>query len=68
VDLDKNIEFMVSATIYCNSDGILNDNTYDYDTLGLPFMKNLGSVLYDFELTRKRKRIPDLSEFRITDY
>lgn len=60
-DLDKKIEFMVSATIYCNSDGILNDNKYDYDTLGFPFMKNLGKVLYDFETTRKKKRLPDLS-------
>jgi hypothetical protein len=64
VDFDKNIEFMVSATIYCNSDGILNDNNYDYDTIGLPFMKNLGRVLYDFELSRKRRRTPDLSALR----
>lgn len=64
VDFDKNIEFMVSATIYCNSDGILNDNNYDYQTIGLPFMKNLGRVLYDFELSRNRKRLPDLSEFK----
>ena len=64
VDFEKNIEFMVSATIYCNSDGILNDDNYDYDTIGLPFMKNLGRVLYEFELTRKRKRIPDLSNFK----
>jgi hypothetical protein len=64
VDFDKNIEFMVSATIYCNSDGILNDDNYDYQTIGLPFMKNLGRVLYDFELTRQRKRTPDLSNFK----
>jgi beta-lactamase class A len=64
VDFDKNIEFMVSATIYCNSDEILNDNNYDYQTVGFPFMKNLGRVLYEFELTRNRKRVPDLSEFK----
>jgi hypothetical protein len=64
VDFDKNIEFMVSATIYCNSDGILNDSNYDYQTIGLPFMKNLGRVLYDFEVNRNRKRTPDLSEFK----
>ncbi|HEY0680251.1 MAG TPA: serine hydrolase [Chitinophagaceae bacterium] len=61
VDLDKKVEFMVSATIYCNSDGILNDDKYDYDSVGYPFMKQLGRVLYDFELKRKRKRVPDLS-------
>jgi len=64
VDFEKNIEFMVSATIYCNSDGILNDSKYDYDTIGFPFMKNLGRLLYEYELTRERKNKPDLKEFR----
>jgi hypothetical protein len=35
VDLDKGIEFMLSATIYCHSDGILNDDKYDYDRLDI---------------------------------
>jgi hypothetical protein len=64
VDFEKQVEFMVSATIYCNSDGILNDDKYDYDTVGFPFMKHLGRVLYEFELTRKKKRLPDLSGFQ----
>lgn len=63
-DFNNNIEFMVSAVIYCNSDGILNDDHYDYETLGLPFMKNLGRVIYEQELKRKRSFIPDLSTFR----
>ncbi|MEO7120645.1 MAG: serine hydrolase [Ginsengibacter sp.] len=64
-DLDKNIEFFLSATIYCNSDGILNDDKYDYDSIGLPFMKNLGQVIYDYELKRKRQYQPNLSSFKI---
>ncbi len=63
-DYKNNIEFIVSAVIYCNSDGILNDDKYDYKTLGLPFLKNLGRVLYDYELKRNRKYKPDLSTFR----
>jgi hypothetical protein len=63
-DFDHHIEFMLSAVIYCNSDGILNDDKYDYESLGLPFMKNLGQVIYEHELTRKRSVIPDLSTFR----
>jgi hypothetical protein len=51
----------LSATIYCNSDGILNDDLYDYESVGLPFMKHLGQVIYDHELKRERKIIPDLS-------
>ncbi len=65
VDFDKNIEFMLSAGIYCNSDGILNDNKYDYDTVGFPFMKNLGELIYDYELKRERRYAPDLSEFKM---
>ncbi len=66
VDFDKKIEFMLSAAIYCNSDGVLNDSKYDYDSIGFPFMKNLGRVIYDYELTRERNHIPDLSTFRMT--
>jgi beta-lactamase class A len=61
VDFKNNIEFFVSATIYCNEDGILNDDHYDYQKTGFPFMKNLGKVLYDHELLRKKNMLPDLS-------
>jgi len=62
VDLEKNIEFFLSATIYCNTDGILNDDRYDYETIGLPFMKQLGKVIYDFEVKRQRAHQPVLKE------
>lgn len=61
VDFQNKIEFFVSATIYCNPDGILNDDRYDYESIGFPFMKNLGKILYDHELARKKNIIPDLS-------
>lgn len=67
VDFDKKIEFMLSALIYCNKDGILNDDKYDFDEVGLPFMKNLGRLIYDFELNRVRTCAPDLSTFKF-DY
>lgn len=66
-DFKNNIEFLLSATIYCNSDEIFNDDNYDYNTIGLPFMKELGKLIYDYELQRPRKRLPHLSDFR-TDY
>ena len=64
-DFEKNIEFMLSAIIYCNSDGIFNDDRYDYEKVGLPFMKHLGEVIYDFEAQRPRQYIPDLTEFKM---
>ncbi len=66
VDYKNKIEFFVSAVIYCNSDGILNDDKYDYETIGLPFMQNLGKVLYDHELKRNYKYRPDLSSVLFT--
>jgi hypothetical protein len=66
VDHDKQIEFMVSAAIYCNADGIINDDVYEYESIGLPFMKNLEKALYDRELKRKRNQVPDLSGFRFS--
>ncbi len=66
VDYKNKIEFFVSAIIYCNSDGILNDDKYDYKTIGKPFMKNLGRVIYDYELKRTYKKKPDLSSVLFT--
>ncbi len=65
VDFDKGIEFMLSAVISCNSDGIFNDEKYDYETVGFPFMGNLGRLIYDYESTRKKSRLPDLSQFKL---
>lgn len=64
VDFDKNVEFFLSAVIYCNSDGILNDDKYDYNSIGFPFMKNLGKAIYDYEINRNKKNIPDLSTLK----
>jgi hypothetical protein len=64
VDFKNNVEFMLSATIHCNTDGIYNDDHYDYETTGFPFLKNLGRVFYDYELKRERKYKPDLSSLK----
>lgn len=65
-DYRNNIEFMISAVIYCNSDGIFNDDKYDYDSTGYPFLRHLGRVIYDHELKRIRWRQPDISAFRFS--
>lgn len=64
VDFNQKVEFLLSATIYCNQDGILNDDKYDYETVGFPFMKHLGQLIYQYELNRPKSVLPDLSEFR----
>lgn len=66
VDFEKKVEFMLSAVIYCNSDEVLNDDQYDYDTVGFPFLKALGQVIYQHELGRARQVVPDLSRFKLS--
>ncbi len=54
VDTKNKIEFMLSATVYCNEDGIFNDDKYEYDSLGFPFLKHIGEVIYKKELMDRR--------------
>ncbi|MEO5683320.1 MAG: hypothetical protein ABIQ88_11805 [Chitinophagaceae bacterium] len=65
VDFKNNIEFMISACIYTNRDGVLNDDKYDYESIGYPFFKETGNIIYNYELTRPRRYNPDLSAFKI---
>jgi len=50
----KKIEFMLSAVIYTNKDQILNDGKYEYNSIALPFLAELGRQMYSFELSRKK--------------
>lgn len=63
-DLNNKIGFFLRATINCNPDGILNDDAYGYKETGLPFLKNLGRVIYEYEKNRSKKYLPDLSPFQ----
>ena len=64
-DFKNKVEFMLTATIYVNSDGVMNDNKYDYDNIGYPFLYKLGQCIYNYELKRERKYKPDLSGFNL---
>jgi hypothetical protein len=64
-DFKNNIEYMLSATLYVNSDEILNDGRYEYNNTGYPFLYQLGQAIYQYELHRKRKYQPDLSGFKM---
>ena len=63
VDFENNIEFILSAVIQSNNNQIYNDNTYEYETICLPFLKNLGQMIYDLELKRDKKIIPNFDKF-----
>ena len=66
VDFETGTEFFVTAVIYTNADDILNDDVYEYDSIGFPFFAELGEYLYQLELGRKKERAPDFSSFQFT--
>jgi len=65
VDFKNGIEFFLTAVVQSNDDGIYNDGKYEYETVCYPFMKNLGKVIYEFELNRNKKYQPDLSKYKM---
>lgn len=52
---ERSIEFMLSAVIYANEDGIINDGKYEYQTIALPFLAELGRQMYNYELRKKKE-------------
>ncbi|MDF4221803.1 serine hydrolase [Maribacter sp. M208] len=52
-DTKNNIDFLLTATILVNKDGIFNDDAYEYDEIGIPFLAQLGREIYQQELNRK---------------
>ncbi|GAA3917704.1 serine hydrolase [Hymenobacter algoricola] len=63
-DFDHGVEFLLSAVLYVNADEVLNDDKYEYDAIGLPFLRDLGRAVYDYERQRPRRYQPDLSRFK----
>ncbi len=61
LDTKNNIDYMLSATIYVNSDGVVNDSKYDEATIGFPFFKSIGAAFYKYELNRSRAFQPKLT-------
>ncbi len=62
IDYETKVEFILTAVIQSNDDEIYNDNTYEYETVSYPFLKNLGQKVYDFELQRSKKHQPNFKE------
>lgn len=65
VDFECRVEFFLSAVIYVNSDQVLKDGRYEYDSVGMPFLAELGRTVYEYELARRREFAPDLSTFKL---
>ncbi|WP_343764927.1 serine hydrolase [Gangjinia marincola] len=55
LDTQRNISFLLSATMLVNENRIFNDNSYEYEEIGIPFLAQLGRELYFYEVQRKRE-------------
>lgn len=53
-DTATGIEFMLSAVIYVNADGILNDDKYEYEQVGYPFFHELFRIIYQYESQQRK--------------
>ena len=52
-DSNAGIGFLLSATILVNANGVFNDDQYEYETIGIPFLAQLGRELYMYERSVK---------------
>ena len=50
---EDTIEFFLTATVLVNKNGIFNDDTYEYESLGIPFLAELGREILRLEKQQK---------------
>lgn len=53
VDKKNNICFFLTATLIVNENQIFNDDQYEYESIGIPFLAELGRAIYQYELKLK---------------
>ena len=61
IDTVEQIDYFLSATLYVNSDGVVNDSKYDEETIGFPFLRELGALIYQYDRNRRRNLRPALN-------
>lgn len=64
IDIKNNVEFLLTAVIYSNPNETMNDDDYDYEKTSIPFLASLGRKIYDLELKRYKKVLPDFQLFK----
>jgi len=60
VDFENDVEFFLTAVIHTNKNGIINDNTYEYASEAMPFLKLLSETILKYEQAKEKKYKPVL--------
>ena len=55
VDNQNDVKFFLTATIHVNKNGIFNDDTYEYESIGIPFLAELGREIHHAMVVKKFK-------------
>jgi len=53
-DSKNNVEFFLSAVIYTNTAEVVGNGGYQYETIGFPFLQELGKTIYNFEIKNRK--------------
>jgi hypothetical protein len=56
-DTLNHVEFFLSASIYANKSNVIGTGNYEYAGVAMPFMKELGKLIYEYELRRKNTSV-----------
>ena len=56
IDHKNDVEFMLTATLIANNNGVFNDDSYEYEETGLPFLAQLGREIYNLEIVKKQRK------------
>jgi len=54
INKKTNKEYIITATMLVNKNGIYNDGEYEYDSIGIPFLAQIGRELVEFDSDLKR--------------
>lgn len=65
VNYNNKTEFMLSSVLYTNSRNSFGSGSYEYERIGIPFLKELSLDLYKHESQRKKQNLPNLNEFNL---
>lgn len=68
VDFKNKVEYMLTASVFVNQRGDIGGGRYEYEALGLPFLRDVSLCIYNYEKKRVKKHQPDLKEFNFFDY